>query len=85
MDTKLTLKLDDGIIEHTKRYASRRKISLSKMIEQQLDLITREEQTADIEISPFVKSIANGKRMSDNRDWKELRSDYLDYLDNKHR
>ena len=85
MDTKLTLKLDGAIIERAKQYASRRRISLSKIIENQLDLITRDEQPDRIEISPFVKSIATGKSLSDKRDREELRGDYFDYLDHKHR
>ncbi|MFV0346108.1 MAG: DUF6364 family protein [Bacteroidales bacterium] len=33
MDTKLTLKLDKTVIAHAKKYASNRKISLSKLVE----------------------------------------------------
>lgn len=85
MDTKLTVKLDGNIIERAKAYASRRKMSLSRVIENQLNLITREDYTDEIEISPYVKSISSSKSIPDNRDWKELRADYIDYLDQKHR
>ncbi len=84
MDAKLTLKLNANVIERAKKYASKRKVSLSKVVENQLDLITRDEPSADIKISPFVSSIADGKVLNDTRDWKELRSDYIDYLDEKH-
>lgn len=36
MDTKLTLKLDNSIIEHAKRYAKDKNTSLSKLIESYL-------------------------------------------------
>jgi len=83
MDTKLTLKLDEGVIERAKKYASEKQISLSKLIENYLNTITFEDKLNDFEISPFVKSISNGKSISDNRDWKEMRKDYLDYLEKK--
>ncbi|RVU23497.1 hypothetical protein EOJ36_10485 [Sandaracinomonas limnophila] len=85
MDTKLTLKLDEGVIERAKKYASEKQISLSKLIENYLNTITFEDKLNDFEISPFVKSISNGKSISDNRDWKEMRKDYLDYLEKKHK
>ena len=37
MDTKLTLRLNDNVIERAKIYARNHKISLSKMIESYLD------------------------------------------------
>ena len=37
MDTKLTLKLDQEIIEKAKQYASEKKLSLSRLIENYLD------------------------------------------------
>lgn len=72
MDAKLTLKLNANVIERAKKYASKRKVSLSKVVENQLDLITRDEPSADIKISPFVSSIADGKALNDTRDWQEL-------------
>ncbi len=85
MDTKLTLKLDESVIERAKKYASTKKVSLSRLIENYLDSITLEDKNTDFEISPFVKSISTGKSISDNKDWKELRKDYSDYLDKKYK
>ena len=42
MDTKLTLKLEQDIIEKAKDYAKLRKTSLSKLIENYLQRITNE-------------------------------------------
>lgn len=60
MDTKLTLKLNKQIIEKAKEYASNKQISLSRIVESYLQSLTSEKKDDDIEISPFVKSIATG-------------------------
>lgn len=83
MDTKLTLKLDNKVIDRAKKYASNKKVSLSKLIENYLDSLTR-EQSSDFEISPFVKSISTGNSIPLDADWKDLRNDYLEFLDKKH-
>ena len=51
MDTKLTLKLEQAIIEKAKDYARLQKISLSKLIEGYLQRITNEPAEA-AEITP---------------------------------
>ena len=83
MDSKLTLKLNENVIERAKKYASTRELSLSRLIENYLDSITK-EQNDDFEISPFVKSISSGKSIPADVDWKTSREDYTDYLDKKY-
>ncbi|HLW42694.1 MAG TPA: DUF6364 family protein [Flavobacterium sp.] len=83
MDSKLTLKLNENVIERAKKYASNKKLSLSKLIENYLDSLTR-EQNDEFEISPFVKSISSGKSIPNDADYKELREDYIDFLDKKY-
>ena len=80
MDSKLTLKLNADVIEKAKKYASMKKLSLSRLIENYLDSITHQPED-DFEISPFVKSISNGKSIPLDVDYKEA---YFDYLDKKH-
>ena len=82
MDSKLTLKLNEKVIDRAKKYASTKKLSLSRLIENYLDSITQ-EKSDDFEISPFVKSISSGKSIP-SEDWKTLREDYVEYLDKKH-
>lgn len=84
MDTKLTLKLDQGIIAKAKKYASKNNSSLSRLIENYLDSLTN-EQKDDFEISPFVKSISNGNSIPTDIDDKKLREEYIDYLEKKYR
>ena len=81
MDTKLTLKLDDSIINRAKKYASTRKLSLSKLIESYLNAITLNDDS-DFEISPFVKSISNRKSIPIDLDYKKQ---YTNYLDQKYK
>lgn len=85
MNTKLTLKLNENVIERAKKYASNKKISLSSLIENYLDSITLEDKDDDFIISPFVKSITDGNSISVDKNWKETREDYIDYLEKKYK
>lgn len=83
MDSKLTLKLNESVIERAKKYASAKKISLSRLIENYLDSLTN-DQKDDFEISPFVRSIATGKSLSNDSD-KVEKERYIEYLDQKYK
>lgn len=78
MDTKLTLKLDQEIIEKAKQYASEKKISLSRIIENFLNSLTSEKTKDDLQISPFVKSLSSGIKIPADYDYKKDRADYLE-------
>ena len=85
MNTKLTLKLDKFVIEQAKEYASSHKRSLSRIIESYLkSLINRDRKNdeSEIEISPFVKSMATGIKIPNDLDYK---SGILDHLEEKHK
>ncbi|WPR71222.1 DUF6364 family protein [Flavobacterium sp. NG2] len=78
MDTKLTLKLDQEVIEKAKHYAAEKKVSLSRIIENYLNSLTSEKTTDDIQISPFVKSLSSGIKIPADYDYKKDRAEYLD-------
>ena len=78
MDTKLTLKLDQEIIEKAKHYASEKKISLSRIVENYLNSLTSDTENNDIQISPFVKSLSSGIEIPDDYNYKKDRADYLE-------
>jgi hypothetical protein len=83
MDTKLTLKLDKGVIEKAKAYAADQQVSLSKLVENYLNSLTSHPpKTDEIAISPFVKSLTNGSTIPADYDYKK---DYQDYLEEKYR
>ena len=82
MDTKLTLKLDQEIIEKAKHYASEKKISLSRIVENYLNSLTSDKENNDIQISPFVKSLSSKVNIAGDYDYKK---DRAEYLENKHK
>lgn len=78
MDTKLTLKLNQEIIEKAKVYASQKKVSLSRIIENYLNSLTNDVKSDNsIEISPFVKSIRTGNKIASDLDYKKEYSENL--------
>ncbi|PKP24543.1 MAG: hypothetical protein CVU03_12090 [Bacteroidetes bacterium HGW-Bacteroidetes-2] len=82
MDTKLTLKLNQEIIERAKEYAFNKKISLSRIVEAYLQSLTSETKTDAFEISPFVRSISTGTKIPLDLDYKEA---YFEHLMQKHK
>ena len=78
MDTKLTLKLNQKIIEKAKLYASEQKVSLSRLIENYLNSLISDVKKNDLEISPFVKSLSSDVSIPADYDYKKERAEYLD-------
>jgi len=76
MDTKLTIKLNNGVITRAKRYARFRRTSLSRLIESYLDSVTKDEPD-DLEITPLVKSLSGVIKLPEDFNYKKERSDYL--------
>jgi hypothetical protein len=76
MYTKLTLNVDNLIIEQAKKYAKFHKISLSRLIESYLSslLINKDK---DIEITPLVRSLSGVVKLEDDFNYKESYTDYL--------
>lgn len=83
MDSKLTIKLNENVIERAKKYASNKKLSLSRLIENYLDSLTQEQED-EFEISPFVKSISNGKKIPADINDKDFRKEIIDDFDKKY-
>ena len=76
MDTKLTIKLNNDVINRAKKYARDRKTSLSRMIESYLDSVTGKEDE-DVEITPLVKSLSGVIRLPEDYDYRNDRTDHL--------
>tara|TARA_R110002124_G_scaffold287193_2_gene471141 strand:- start:10593 stop:10835 length:243 start_codon:yes stop_codon:yes gene_type:complete len=79
MDSKLTLKLDNGVIERAKMYAKEQNISLSKLIENYLDALTK-GNAGKAEVSPLVKSLTGVVKLKEGAENRK----YIDYLSNKY-
>ena len=83
METKLTLRLNDSVIERAKIYAKSQRISLSKMIESYLDSLTREKERDNKKsITPLVESLSGVINLPPDFDYKK---EYADYLTEKYR
>lgn len=79
MDSKLTLKLDNSVIEQAKTYAKKKNTSLSKLIESYLGLLV-EPQGAQ-EVTPLVKSLSGVADLPKKFDYKR---EYKKHLTNKY-
>ena len=81
MDTKLTLKLNEDIIEKAKEYAKSKKTSLSGLVENYLQKLTNDKKSENT-ITPLVKSLSG--IISLPKDYND-KKDYTDYLTNKYK
>ena len=80
MDTKLTLKLDHGVIKQAKTFAKAKNISLSKLIENYLILLV--EQELNSEVTTLVKSLSGVLHLPENFDDK---SEYQKHITSKYK
>ncbi|MBK8981672.1 MAG: hypothetical protein IPM38_04955 [Ignavibacteria bacterium] len=75
MNTKLTLKLNNKVIEQAKIYAKEKDTSLSKLIESYLEYLTSKNSSDANEITPLVKSISgvlqSGKNLNVKKEYKK--------------
>ena len=78
MNTKLTLNLDKATIEEAKSYAKSHQLSLSKLIENYLNSLTRDSKK-ESSVSALVESLT-GIIPSDYDEKK----DYRNYIDKKY-
>jgi len=71
MNTKLTLTIEQTIIEKAKKYASNKGRSLSDIIENYLKAITKEEKEEQNSLTPIVKSLKGSFKAPENIDYKK--------------
>jgi len=81
MDTKLTLKLNNGIVNRAKEYAKEQGTSLSRMVEAYFDSLTKKDKKKP-KISPLVKSLSGVIKLPEDYDYKK---DYAEYLAKKYK
>jgi hypothetical protein len=73
MNTKLTLTIEQIVIEKAKRHAKGQGRSLSDMIENYLRAITKDDKPSSTEMSPVVKSLRGAFKSHEDLDYqKEL-------------
>ncbi len=70
MNTKLTLTIEQTIIEKAKSYAKEKGRSLSDIIENYLKAITKEQKIEE-EFSPLITSLRGSFKSPDSFDYKK--------------
>jgi hypothetical protein len=79
MQTKLTLRLEDELIDKAKTIARKRGRSLSKLVAEYFNYITSKELKSESDLPPVVKSLYGSLANSDVKE-----SDYKKYLQGKY-
>ncbi len=77
MNTKLTLTIEQSVIEKAKKYAKIKERSLSNLIENYLKALTKDNLQNNIELTPIVKSLKGSFNAPKNFDYKKELSNRL--------
>jgi hypothetical protein len=78
--TKLTLSVDEDVVQRAKRYAARRGTSVSRLVERYLELISRPPRLDAENLPPVLarlRGVLKGARLDEG--------DYRRYLEKKYR
>jgi hypothetical protein len=79
--SKLTLSVDEAVVERAKRYAARRGTSVSRLVESYLDSLARRPEAAgEATLPPITKRLSGILRGS-----RLTREDYRRHLARKYR
>lgn len=78
MNTKLTLNLNAEIIHEAKTYAKSQQVSLSKLVENNLNSLISDKINDEDQISDFVKSMSTKTKLPADFDAKKERSTHLE-------
>ena len=78
--SKLTLSVEDAVVRRAKRYAARRGTSVSRIVEQYLDLVSRPAPSEEEGLTPLLKQL----RVEMKGVSVDL-ADYHRYLERKYR
>jgi antitoxin component of RelBE/YafQ-DinJ toxin-antitoxin module len=77
---KLTLSVDEKVVERAKQYASRRGTSISRLVEVYLDALSRPADLPNQALPPVTRRLRGILKGI-----KPRREDYVDYLERKYR
>lgn len=80
MNTKLTLRLDDGLIRNAKRYSGKSGKSVSRLVADYFALIDSGEEVAGPEITPRVRLLIGSLKGA-----TATEDDYHRHLEEKYR
>lgn len=77
MNTKLTLTIEQSVIEKAKKYARKRERSLSDLIENYLKTLTGGSVNNEDDLTPIVKSLRGSFKLPKNFNYKKELTDRL--------
>jgi hypothetical protein len=72
MYTKLTLNIDQNVVENAKIYAKNTKRSVSKLVEEYLASIAHNNTISNRPLGPITKELAGVVKVNGDVDYKEL-------------
>tara|TARA_R110002072_G_scaffold142163_6_gene287567 strand:- start:754 stop:1011 length:258 start_codon:yes stop_codon:yes gene_type:complete len=80
MKTKLTLSIEESIVEAAKQLAKEIGTSLSNVIENQLKMVLtkRTKNRNDVVISPQVRKLRGVAKLDPEKSYKQLRAEMLE-------
>ena len=81
METKLTLRMNDEIINAAKIYARQQGMSLSKIVENHLRIISS-KNTLTFKPTPILSEISGVLEKTPSE--KDLRKEYYEYIEEKY-
>ena len=90
MQSKLTLRLEESLIEEAKVYAREQGKSLSQIVADYFRALTLQRKNmstdakSEIELGPVTASLLGAFSDVTVDDYKSLREEYIDYLEAKH-
>ena len=77
MDIKLTLSLDQMVVERAEKYAQTQGITLSKLVESYLEGLPKEDYKTKSKVTPLVESLSGVIDIPDDFDEKEFLSQQI--------
>jgi len=85
MQTKLTLRMDSGLIEKAKKWARARNVSLSEAMASFFETLGSRSVSRNNEISPWVRNMSIGKTSRRGLNDRQIRQNRYDDLERKYR
>ena len=79
MNTKLTLRMDDSLIESAKEYSAKTGKPVSRIVADLFEIIKNEELKKGLELPPTVRSLHGVLK-----GWAANEKDYKKYLEKKY-
>jgi hypothetical protein len=77
MTTKLTILVDEEVIDDAKVYAKKQGRSISKIVEEYLKSITAPKKEDEKKLAPIIKSLWGSVKINDSDKYSELLKDAL--------